>query len=283
MTESVPHEWLVRRGRVDLSRPLVMGILNTTPDSFSDGGAHASVEEAVAHARRMIAEGTDWIDIGGESTRPGAAPVPKEEELRRVVPAVEAIRAFSDIPISVDTSKASVAEAALAAGADAVNDVTALGDPDMARVVRDAGAGVVLMHGRGTPQTMDSLADYGAEGVAAAVARELLLRAEAALAAGIAREAICLDPGFGFAKTNEQNEELLRDLGRIAALGYPLLIGVSRKRFVAARLAARGEPTDPPAIRDAESAAVAAEAVRLGAHIVRVHDVARTRSALRKA
>ena len=280
MAESVPTVWRVRRGRVDLSRPLVMGILNTTPDSFSDGGAHASVEAAAAHARRMIAEGTDWIDIGGESTRPGAAPVPPEEELRRVVPAVQAIRAFSDIPISVDTSKASVAAAALAAGADAVNDVTALGDPDMARVVRDAGAGVVLMHGRGTPQTMDSLADYGAEGVAAAVARELLLRAEAALAAGIAREAICLDPGFGFAKTNAQNEELLRDLGRIAALGYPLLVGVSRKRFIAARLAARGEPADPPAVRDAESAAVAAVAVRLGAHIVRVHDVAGTRRAV---
>ena len=283
MGKSVPHEWLVRRRRIDLARPLVMGILNTTPDSFSDGGTHASVEAAAAHARRMIAEGTDWIDIGGESTRPGAAPVPAEEELRRVVPVVEAIRTFSDIPISVDTSKASVAAAALDAGADAVNDVTALGDPDMARAVRDAGAGIVLMHGRGTPQTMDALADYGDEGVAAAVARELLLRAEAALAAGIAREATCLDPGFGFAKTNEQNEELLLDLGRIAALGYPLLIGVSRKRFVAARLAARGEPADPPAVRDAESAAVAAVAVRLGAHIVRVHDVAGTWRALRKA
>ena len=260
--------------------PLVMGILNTTPDSFSDGGAHASVEAAAAHARRMIAEGTDWIDIGGESTRPGAAPVPPEEELRRVVPAVQAIRAFSDVPISVDTSKASVAAAALAAGADVVNDVTALGDPDMARVVRDAGAGVVLMHGRGTPQTMDSLADYGAEGVAATIARELLLRVVTALAAGIAREAICLDPGFGFAKTSEQNEELLRDLGRIAKLGWPLLVGVSRKRFVAARMAARGEGVDPPAVRDAESAAIAAQAVHLGAHIVRVHNVAETRRAL---
>ena len=268
--------WRTRRGPVRLSRPLVMGILNTTPDSFSDGGVHVSVETAAAHARRMIAEGADWIDVGGESTRPGAAPVPAEEELRRVVPVVRAIRHFSDIPISVDTSKASVADAALESGADAVNDVTALADPEMADVVRESGAGVVLMHGRGTPRTMDALTTYGPEGVAAAVGRELLARVDTALGAGIAREAICLDPGFGFAKTNEQNEELLRDLGRVAALGFPLLVGVSRKRFIAARMAARGEDPDPPDVRDAESAAVAAEAVRLGAHIVRVHNVAAT-------
>ena len=287
MAESVPYEthesvpcWRVRRGSVSLDRPLVMGILNTTPDSFSDGGTHASVEAATAHARQMIAEGTDWIDIGGESTRPGAAPVPVDEELRRVVPVVRAIRAFSDIPLSVDTSKAAVAAAALDAGADVVNDVTALADPAMAGVVRDAGAGVVLMHGRGTPLTMDALAEYGADGVAASVARELLRRVAVALDAGIAREAICLDPGFGFAKTSEQNEELLRDLGRIAELGWPLLVGVSRKRFVAARMAARGEAVDPPAVRDAESAAIAAQSVRLGAHIVRVHNVAETRRVL---
>lgn len=273
--------WRVRRGPVPLKRPLVMGILNATPDSFSDGGVHITVESAVAHAQRMIAEGTDWIDIGGESTRPGAEPVPADEELRRVVPVVRAIRAFSDIPLSVDTSKASVAAAALDAGADAVNDVTALADPAMAGVVRESGAGVVLMHGRGTPRTMDALARYGEEGVAETVARELLRRVEIALDAGIAHDAICLDPGFGFAKTDAQNEELLRDLGRIAALPFPLLIGVSRKRFVAARMAARGECPDPPAVRDAESAAIAAASVRLGTHIVRVHNVAETWRALR--
>ena len=281
MRESVPIFWRVRRGAVALKRPLVMGILNVTPDSFSDGGAHASVETAAAHARRMIAEGTDWIDVGGESTRPGAAPVPAEEEMARVVPVVQAIRSFSDIPISVDTSKAVVARAAMESGADAVNDVTALADPAMPAAVRDSGAGVVLMHGRGTPQTMDALAAYGAEGVAETVARELLARVEIALSAGIPREAICLDPGFGFAKDAAQNEELLRDLGRIAALGFPLLIGLSRKRFIAARLSARGERADPPAVRDAESAAAAAEAVRLGAHVVRVHNVAETIRALR--
>ena len=281
MKESVPILWRIRRGAVALDRPLVMGILNATPDSFSDGGAHASIEAAVAHARRMIDEGTDWIDVGGESTRPGAAPIPAAEEVARVVPVIRAIRSFSDIPISVDTSKAVVAQAALESGADAVNDVTALADPAMPAVVRDSGVGVVLMHGRGTPQTMDALAAYGPEGVAATVARELLARVDVALAAGIPREAICLDPGFGFAKDAAQNEELLRDLGRIAALGFPLLVGLSRKRFIAARMAARGECPDPPAVRDAESAAAAAEAVGLGAYIVRVHNVAETLRALR--
>lgn len=272
--------WTILRGPVSLTRPLVMGILNTTPDSFSDGGSATTVDAALERARRMIADGADWIDVGGESTRPGALPVPAEEELRRVVPVVRALRAFSDIPVSVDTSKAVVAKAAIAAGADVVNDVTALADPAMAGVVRDSGAGVVLMHGRGTPRTMDSLADYAEGGVADTVARELLRRVEAALAAGIASEAICLDPGFGFAKTDGQNEELLRDLGKVAALGHPLLVGVSRKRFVAARMAARGECPDPPSARDAESAAVAVEAVRKGAVLVRVHDVAGTRRAL---
>ena len=272
--------WRIRRGSVALDRPLVMGILNTTPDSFSDGGAHASVEAASTHARRMIAEGTDWIDVGGESTRPGAAPVPAEMEVARVVPVIQAIRSFSDIPISVDTCKAVVARAALESGADAVNDVTALADPAMPAVVRDSGAGVVLMHGRGTPQTMDALAAYGVDAVAETVARELLARVDVALAAGIPHEALCLDPGFGFAKNAAQNEELLRDLGRIAALGFPLLVGLSRKRFIAARMAARGECPDPPDVRDAESAAAAAKAVRLGAHIVRMHNVAETVRAL---
>lgn len=271
------------RGWTASSRPLVMGILNATPDSFSDGGEHLGVEAALRHARQMLREGADWIDVGGESTRPGAASVPAEEEIRRVAPVVRAIRAESDVPISVDTSKAPVAEAALAGGADAVNDVTALGDAAMADVVRRFGAGLVLMHARGTPQTMDAMAVYGPEGVAREVARELSARVEVALAAGIAREALCLDPGFGFAKTDAQNEALLRDLGLVVALGFPVLAGLSRKRFIGARLAARnGGQVPPPTERDAESAAAAAEAVRRGAHIVRVHNVAATVARLRE-
>lgn len=272
--------WRTRRGCHAFRGPLVMGILNVTPDSFSDGGASASVEGHVARALALVRDGAAWIDVGGESTRPGAEPVPEAEELRRVVPVVEALRRVSGVAVSVDTSKAGVARAALEAGADAVNDVTALSDPAMAGVVRDFGAGLVLMHGRGTPGTMDSLARYPEGKVAATSLAELMPRVESAFAAGIPRECIALDPGFGFAKTDAQNEELLRDLSVYTETGYPLLIGLSRKRFIGARLRNRLGREVPPAERDAESAAAAVDAVRGGAVLLRVHNVAATLAAL---
>ena len=257
-----------------------MGILNVTPDSFSDGGRHEGVSAAVAHALRMAKEGATWIDVGGESTRPGSAPVPANEETRRVAPVVRELRAIPGIRISVDTSKASVARAALEAGADAINDVTALADPEMAAVVRDFGAGLVLMHSRGTPSTMDALADYPEGRVAETVREELRPRIEAALAAGIPRERLMADPGFGFAKTDAQNEELLRDLPQFAALGLPVLAGLSRKRFIGTRILRRTGIPAPPIGRDAESAAAAVEAARGGAVLLRVHNVAATLAAL---
>lgn len=277
----LPPVWQTVRGVHRFPTPLVMGILNVTPDSFSDGDPHQTVDSAVERAQRMVAEGAAWIDIGGESTRPGSAPVSAEEETRRVVPVVTALRRVSGIPISIDTSKAAVARAALAAGADAVNDVTALSDPDMAGVVRETGAGLVLMHSRGTPATMDSLAQYPQGGVAATVRDELLARVRLALDAGIPHDCLMLDPGFGFAKTDAQNEELLRDLGLLADAGFPVLAGLSRKRFIGARLLARTGHLPPPIGRDAESAAAALEAARRGAVLLRVHNVPATMAALR--
>lgn len=274
--------WQTTRGAHRFRVPLVMGILNVTPDSFSDGDPALTVESAVARALRMAEDGAAWIDVGGESTRPGAPPVPAEEEERRVVPVVTALRRVSAIPVSVDTRKASVARAALAAGADAVNDVSALADPGMARVVRETGAGLILMHSRGTPATMDSLARYPDGNVAATVRDELLGRVRLALDAGIPRDRLVLDPGFGFAKTDAQNEELLRDLGLLAATGYPVLAGLSRKRFIGARLLARTGCVFSPSERDAESAAAALEAARRGAVLLRVHNVPATLAALRE-
>jgi dihydropteroate synthase len=250
-----------------------MGVLNTTPDSFSDGGAFLDPAAALSHAHVMAAEGADLIDIGGESTRPGAEPVAEDEELRRVMPVIEALGARAEVPVSVDTSKAGVARAALAAGATFVNDVTALrGDPDMAAVVAGAGADVCLMHMLGEPRTMQRDPRY--DDVVAAVKAFLEERLSFAVAEGIPAERIWLDPGIGFGKTLAHNLELLRRLGEIVALGRPVVVGASRKRFLGALT---GKPeTD----RVAGTVAANVIAYERGAHMFRVHDVAATRDAL---
>jgi dihydropteroate synthase len=256
--------------------PFLMGIVNATPDSFSDGGRFLSAEDAVAQALRLAEEGADLVDVGGESTRPGAAPVPAAEEIRRVVPVVERLRAQRfPLPISVDTAKAAVARAALAAGADLVNDVTGLGDPDLARAVADAGVPLVLMHMRGTPVDMGSRAVYG--DVVADVARELREALARAAAAGIAPERTILDPGIGFAKTTEQSVELLSRVGELRSLGRPLLVGPSRKSFIGAITGA------PIGERLPGTLAAVAALVLAGVEIVRVHDVAAVRQAARVA
>jgi len=252
--------------------PFLMGVVNATPDSFSDGGRFLDAEAAVAHALRLAGEGADLVDVGGESTRPGAAAVPAEEEIRRVVPVIERLRARGlSIPISIDTSKAAVARAALRAGADLVNDVRALADPDLARAVAEAGAPVVLMHMRGTPADMAERAHY--RDVAAEVADELAGSMERAERAGVSRDRILLDPGIGFAKTAEQSLELLARLGELRALGRPLVVGPSRKSFIGKVTGAPVEARLPGTL-----AAVAA-VVLAGAEVVRVHDVGPARQA----
>jgi dihydropteroate synthase len=259
---------------MSLARPLVMGILNLTPDSFSDGGQLASLDAVLETARFMLAAGADILDIGGESTRPGAVPVPPEEEQSRILPAIRAL-ARDGVVISVDTRHASTMTAALDAGARIVNDVTALAhDPRAPGVVAARRAPVVLMHMRGTPATMNSLNRYG--DIGADVAGELSAQIAAALAAGIAREAIALDPGIGFAKIGAQNVALLRDLGPLRALGLPLLVGVSRKGFIGTL---SGEPV--AARRLGGSIAGALFALSQGAQILRVPDVPETVQAVR--
>jgi dihydropteroate synthase len=249
--------------------PLVMGIVNVTPDSFSDGGEHLDPAVAVEAALRMERDGAAIVDIGGESTRPGAGPVGEQLELDRVIPVVENVRRRSSVTISIDTSKAAVAEAALHAGADVVNDVTALrGDPRMSDVVRRSSAAVILMHMRGTPRTMQQNPSY--DDVVREVASELAAWRDAALAAGIAPDAIMVDPGIGFAKSAAHNLEILASLERFTALG-PLVVGASRKSFV-------GQLTGRPAGAERVSGSLAAVAAAAagGAAIVRVHDVAET-------
>ena len=258
---------------IRFARPAVMGVLNVTPDSFSDGGAFLDPGAAVAHAAAMAAEGADLIDVGGESTRPGATPVSAEEELRRVMPVVEALAARGGVPISIDTSKALVAEAALRAGATFVNEVTALrGDPTMAELVAAMGADVCLMHMLGTPRTMQDDPRY--DDVVTDVAAFLEERLAFAVSQGIAEERIWLDPGIGFGKTLEHNLALLRSLDAIVALGRPVVVGASRKRFLGA-LTGRTE-----ADRVAGTVAANVLAFERGAHMFRVHDVAPTRDAL---
>ena len=256
--------------------PFLMGAVNATPDSFSDGGRFLAPEAAVARAEQLLAEGADLVDLGGESTRPGAAPVPVEEELRRVVPVIERLRArgFAGA-ISIDTSKAEVARAALAAGADLVNDVRGLSDPALARVVAAAGVPVVLMHTRGTPADMAGLAVYA--DLLAEVAAELRQALGRAAAAGIPPGRIVLDPGIGFAKTPEQSVELLARVGELRALGCPLLVGPSRKRFI-------GHLTGAP-VEDRLPGTLAAltACVLQGVELLRVHDVAAARQAARVA
>ena len=249
-----------------MARTLVMGVLNVTPDSFSDGGRWLAPRRAIRRGREMAAQGADLVDVGGESTRPGARPVSATEELRRVVPVVEALAA-GGIRVSIDTSKAAVAEAALRAGATMVNDVTALrGDPRMAGVCARAAAEVVLMHMKGTPRTMQRAPRYA--DVVAEIAAFFRKRLTFALRRGISRDKIFLDPGIGFGKTPEHNVEILRRLEEFRELGAPLLVGTSRKSFIGRVLGDR-EPDD----RVFGTAATVAVAVLRGAAVVRVHDV----------
>jgi dihydropteroate synthase len=252
-------------------RIVVMGVLNVTPDSFSDGGRYASVEDAVAHAVEMRADGADLIDVGGESTRPGAQRVEAAEETRRVLPVVKALAA-QGIPISVDTYRASVAAAAIEAGASVVNDVSGgLGDPDMARVVRDAACPWILMHWRGHSASMQQLAHY--DDVVSDVRAELSARVDAALAAGVDRDQLVLDPGLGFAKTAAHNWALLASLESLVALGFPVLVASSRKSFLGTLLvSADGVPRPVSDREDATTALTAYSALR-GVWGVRVHEV----------
>jgi dihydropteroate synthase len=256
-----------RDGSFELSsRTLVFGIINVTPDSFSDGGECFEADAAVARARELIAHGADVLDIGGESTRPGAQPVTAEEELRRVLPVIAGLRQETTVPISVDTTKAAVAEAAIAAGASILNDISALRfDPRMAEVARKTGAGVILMHMQGTPQTMQANPHY--EDVVREVAGFLRERLAFATAQGIERERIMVDPGIGFGKTLDHNLELLRRLNEMLSLDRPVLVGASRKSFIARTVGADIEQ------RDWGTAATVAHCIAQGAHAVRVHNV----------
>jgi len=258
-------------------RTLIMGILNITPDSFSDGGVHFDADAAIRSAMAMVEAGADILDVGGESTRPGADPLPVEEELRRVVPVIEAIASRVNVPISIDTYKAAVAERAMDAGALIVNDISAFAyDPGIAEVAARRRAGVVLMHNRGRSSNMYEHAVYG--DVVEEVGREMIARADAAIAAGVARERIVLDPGFGFAKRAEHSIDALARLAEFHKLGYPILSGPSRKSFLQTGLGER-----PPAGRIWGTAAAVTASVLAGAHIVRVHDVREMADVIRVA
>ncbi|MGV3486266.1 MAG: dihydropteroate synthase [Planctomycetaceae bacterium] len=262
-----------RHGRHGIG-PLVMGILNVTPDSFSDGGAHMDFAAAVSAAIAMQDAGADIIDIGGESTRPYSEPVTANEELRRVIPVIERLRGHVQVPISIDTSKASVAQAAIDAGAEIINDVTGLtGDPQMAAVAAKSTAGVCVMHIQGTPQTMQDDPRY--DDVVDEVASYLAQRFDWCKAQGIAAERICLDPGVGFGKTHEHNLQLIRHVGRFIELGRPVLIGHSRKGFIAKVLG------DKECDRDAGTLGVSLALAMGGVGILRVHAVRATVDALR--
>ncbi|MDX9867649.1 MAG: dihydropteroate synthase [Kiritimatiellia bacterium] len=265
--------WACRGRAVPLRHTLVMGIVNVTPDSFSDGGLYADPERAIAHGLRLAAEGAELLDVGGESTRPGAEEVGAEEEARRVVPVIQALAGRGGVPVSVDTRHAAVARAALEAGACAVNDVRPFTeDAEMVRLVRDSGAGVVLTHMRGTPRTMSGLAQYGdVVGEVEAMLRDALTRAAEC---GIGRERILLDPGIGFAKDTAHSIALLAATARLARLG-PLLVGASRKRFL-------GEVCGEPDARERAGGSVGAAVwcALHGAAVVRAHDVKATRQAL---
>jgi dihydropteroate synthase len=266
--------WRLREHSFDIGRrALVMGIVNVTPDSFSDGGQFLSNKAAIAHGLELVRQGADLLDIGGESTRPGAQPVSVEEELKRVLPIVRELTRAVKVPISIDTYKAQVARGCLEAGAQVINDVTACGDPHMMEAVRSFGAGLILMHMQGTPATMQLNPHY--QDVVREVYEFLRERMEAAIAGGVATEAIALDPGIGFGKTNEHSLELLRRLEGFQRLDRPICLGVSRKGFIGT---ITGRPRHERAIG---SVAVACHALARGAaQIIRVHDVAETRDAV---
>ena len=283
---ALPTHWHLRTRRLELphpggavARPLVMGIVNVTPDSFSDGGRHAEVEAAVAHGLALVADGADILDVGGESTRPFSEPVTADEEWRRVGEVVRRLAREAGVPVSIDTSKAVIAARAIEAGAEIVNDVTGLeGDPDMVRVAVESGAGVCAMHMQGTPQTMQVAPRYA--DVVAEIHDYLRRRRDAIVAAGIPLDKICLDPGIGFGKTHEHNLTLLAEAGRFLDLGVPILVGHSRKGFIGKAIErALGRPATE-AERDAGTAGAACRLARAGIQVVRVHAVSVVRAAL---
>lgn len=282
VSRASPPTWATARAPVPLERPLVAGIVNVTPDSFWDGGRLDSVEAAVRHAGGLLEDGADLLDVGGESSRPGAVAVTAAAEIARVVPVVREIaRRWDHVPISVDTTKAQVARAALDAGAAIINDVSGLrADPELAGVIAAAGAGLVLMHSRGTLENMAryELAEYGPDPVAD-VLRELRDGLHRARDAAIADDAIVIDPGFGFSKRTEHSLRLLQELRRLLELGRPLLVGPSRKRFIGEAGACPEYPL-PTQMRLEGSLAACVIALLNGARIFRMHDVAPTRRAL---
>jgi len=266
--------WRCGRFTLDLDRPLVMGVLNVTPDSFSDGGSHPDAAAAVSHGIAMLNEGADIIDVGGESTRPGADELETAEELDRVLPVITELAGDAVVPVSIDTRHAQVARACVAAGASIVNDVSGFRDGTMVDVATACDAGLIVMHMLGDPGTMQDAPRY--DDVVGEVAEYLSARARMLVERGVAPERIALDPGIGFGKTAEHNLEILRRLDEFADLGYPIVLGASRKRFI-------GEVTGEavPARRVPGSVAAALWAVECGAAVVRVHDVAETVQALR--
>jgi dihydropteroate synthase len=284
--DSMPTLWRLRTRSLELprpggslTRPLVMGIVNVTPDSFSDGGRHAGVEAAVAHGLTLVAEGADILDVGGESTRPFAEPVPEAEELRRVAEVVRRLASEGGVPVSIDTSKAAVAERAIDLGAEIINDVTGLeGDPRMVAVVRETGAAVCAMHMQGTPRTMQLEPRY--DDVVGEIHDYLRARRDALLAAGVALDRICLDPGIGFGKTHEHNLELMRHAGRFLDLGVPILVGHSRKGFLAKAVERALGRAATEANRDAATVGAACGLAAQGVQVVRVHAVGLVRAAL---
>ena len=265
--------WLCGRFEFLLKRPLLMGIVNVTPDSFSDGGQHAHAQSAIAHARQLVAEGADIIDIGGESTRPGALPVSVQDELARVLPVIAALR-DSGAAISVDTCKPEVMQAALEAGADMINDVTGMRQPEAQRVIAaHPRCGVCLMHMQGEPRTMQSNPQY--QNVVHEVKAELVAQAQLLEQLGVKSTRISLDPGLDFGKTLEHNYQLLQGLAQLAQSGYPIVLGASRKSMIGA---VTGKPVDQ---RLSGSIAAALAGVARGAAVVRVHDVGATQDALK--
>jgi len=268
-----PGYLLGRSCRIELDRPRLMGVLNITPDSFSDGGRFLSVGAALAHTRQLVAQGADLIDVGGESTRPGAPPVSEQEELDRVLPVVEALHREIDIPISLDTTKSAVAAAAVAAGAEFINDVSGLAfDPAMAATVAGSGAGLFVMHTRGRPETMQADTRYA--DLVGEVRENLRHSVAVAVAAGVAPERIAVDPGVGFGKDVAGNLELLRRLSDFSELGRPILLGTSRKSFIGRVLG-----QEDPLARQAGTLATVVLGVAAGARLFRVHEVGPAREA----
>lgn len=282
----IPHSaltWSLRTTSISFENgPAIMGIVNVTPDSFSDGGKYDSTDAAIEHAIRLIEDGADILDIGGESTRPYSDPVSQCEEQDRVVPVIEGLAkrmkdaAVRTVPISIDTSKAAVAEAAIEAGAEIINDVTGLeGDPNMRQVAAESKAGVCAMHMQGTPQDMQDAPKY--DDVVEDICRYLTDRRQALIDAGIGQDSICLDPGIGFGKTHQHNIELIQNASRFVELGCPILVGHSRKGFIGKLLG------NKQADRDSGTLAISLMLAQQGVHVIRVHEVKNTAAALKVA